>query len=42
VWLVRGAMGETERVPAGGRAMEVIDVCGGERLSESGMHLSLL
>jgi hypothetical protein len=36
-------MGETDRVPAGGRAMSVIDVSAGERSNESGVqHLSLL
>jgi hypothetical protein len=35
---VRGAMGETDRVPAGGRAMSVIDVSAGERSSESGVQ----
>jgi len=36
-------MGETDRVPAGGRAMQVIDVFAGERTTESGVqHLSLL
>ena len=43
MWLVRGATGEADRPPASGRAMEVLDVSGGERSSESGMqHLSLL
>ena len=43
MWLVRDATGESDRVPAGGRAMEVLDVSGGERSSESGMqHLGLL
>ena len=40
--LVRDATGEAERVPPGGRAMEVLDVSGDERSSEIGMqHLSL-
>ena len=39
---MRDATGESDRVPPGGRAMEVLDVSGGECLSESGMqHLSL-
>jgi hypothetical protein len=35
---VRDATGESDRVPAGGRAMEVLDVSGGERSSEIGMQ----
>jgi hypothetical protein len=31
-------MRETDRVPTGGRAMQVIDVIAGERLSESGVQ----
>jgi hypothetical protein len=42
VWLVRDATGEADPVPLGGRAMEVLDMSGGERSIESGMqHLSL-
>jgi hypothetical protein len=40
---VRDATGEADRVPSGGRAMQVLDVSGDERSSESGMqHLRLL
>jgi len=40
---VHDAAGEADRVPAGGRALVVLDVSGGERSSESGMqHMSLL
>ena len=43
MWLVRDATGETDRVAAGGRAMLVLDVRGGERSSEIGMqHLRLV
>ena len=43
MWLVRDATGEADRVPPGGRAMEVLDVSGDERSSEIGMqHLSLV
>ena len=43
MWGVRGATGEADRVPPGGRAMSVLDLSGGERSSESGMqHLGLL
>jgi hypothetical protein len=31
-------MGETDRVPTGGRAMQVVDVSAGERSSESGVQ----
>jgi hypothetical protein len=41
LWLVRDATGEADHVPPGGRAVEVLDVSGGERSSEIGMqHLS--
>ena len=43
MWLVRDATGEADRVPLGGRAMEVLDVSGDERSSEIGMqHLRLV
>jgi hypothetical protein len=42
VWLVRDATGEADRPPPSGGAMEVLDVSGGERSSETGMqHLEL-
>jgi hypothetical protein len=39
VWLVRDATGEADRLPPDGRAMSVLDESGGERSSESGMHI---
>ena len=43
MWLVHDAAGEADRARTGGRAMKVLDVSGGERPSESGMHhVSLL
>jgi len=38
VWLARDATGEVDHVPPRGRAMEVLDVSGGECLSQSGMQ----
>jgi hypothetical protein len=38
VWLVRDAAGGANGMATSGRALEVVDVSGGERSSESGMQ----